>query len=66
MFTGKPKEKLIFAKHAFVGLLFRTMPPSITVYLSLSFSLLYIITVSQSISCRTSEAEQGPVLDIIS
>ena len=66
MFTGKPKGKVNFFKHIFVGLSFRNMPPSITMYLSLSFSLLYSITVLQSISCLTSEAEQDPVLDIIS
>ena len=41
------------------------MHPSITIYLSLSFTLLYSITVLQSISCLTTEAEQNHILHII-
>ena len=55
---------LLFAKHIFVGLLFRNTHPSITKYPSLTFTLLYIITVLQSISCLTTEVEQDPMLDI--
>ena len=54
-----------FAKHIFVGHLFRNVHPSITIYLSLSFTLLYIITVLQGISCLTTEAEQNQILHII-
>ena len=40
------------------------MHPSITVYLSLSFTLLYIITVLQGISYLTTEAERNHILHI--
>ena len=39
-----------FAKHIFLGHLFRNMHPSVTRYLSLSFTLLYIIAGPPSIS----------------
>ena len=39
------------------------MHPSITTYISLSFTLPYIITVLQSLFCLTTEAEQDPALD---
>ena len=48
-----------------MGHLFRNMHPSITIHLSLSFTLLYIITVLQGISHLTTEAEQNPILRII-
>ena len=54
-----------FAKHVFVGHLFRNVHPSITIYLSLSFTLLYIIRVLQGFSYLTHEAERNLVLHII-
>ena len=56
--TVKKKKKKI------VGHLFRNMHPSITIYLSLSFTRLYIIIVLQGISYLTTEAEQGPIFYI--
>ena len=52
-----------FAKHIFVGHLFRNTRLSVTIYLSLSFTLLYISAVSQSTSYVTTEAAQKPTLD---
>ena len=44
------------SKHIFVGHLFRNMRPPFTIYLSLSFPLLCIIAVLQSITSLTTEA----------
>ena len=54
----------IFFFIIFAGHLFRNMHRPITVYLSLSFTLLYIISVLQSVSCLTTEAERAPILDL--